>query len=263
MSMLEEEYPSETWVRVYPDWSATNATTKRGTGIYIKYPNGDQQSEAKPTGLNCLNYKAEEEAPAHAYSIKNKIDNTAQVVFLTDALSVLQAFKNDKLPQLQQALYNINSMTTVIQRIPSHCGVGGNEQADTLVKDGAEQQQKDSPAYFTEMRTIIKSLFNSPQQQESYHQLKRSEQTTIFRLRTGHNRLNQHLHKAMKVVPSPMRTCGEAEQDTSHLVQSCNIHQALREKICHSETTIKEICDVTHGIGATKRYTTFLIKRRF
>ena len=43
MSMLEEEYPSETWVRVYTEGSATNVTTKRGAGIYIKYPNGDQQ----------------------------------------------------------------------------------------------------------------------------------------------------------------------------------------------------------------------------
>ncbi|XP_063417711.1 uncharacterized protein LOC134700284 [Mytilus trossulus] len=176
MSMLEEQYPSETW------------------------PNGDQQSEAIPTGLHCSNYKAEEEAITHAaHSIKNKIDDTSQVVFLTDALSVLQALKNDKLPQLQQALYNIKSLTTVIQWISSHCGVWGNEQANRLAKYGAEQEQEENPVCFSEMKTIIKSLFNTPQQQDSYHQLTRSEQTTIFRLRTGHNRLNQHLNKVMKV----------------------------------------------------------------
>ncbi|VDI48838.1 Hypothetical predicted protein [Mytilus galloprovincialis] len=86
--MLEEEYPSETWVRVYTDGSATNATSKGEASIYIKYPNGDQQSEAIPTGLHCANYKAVEEALTHAaHSIKNKIDNTTQVVFLTGALS--------------------------------------------------------------------------------------------------------------------------------------------------------------------------------
>ncbi|OOY33764.1 hypothetical protein BOV88_13545 [Solemya velum gill symbiont] len=241
MSMLEEQYPSETWVRVYTDGSATNATTNGGAGIYIKYPNGDQQSEAIPTGLHCSNYKAEEEAITHAaHSILNKIDDTSQVVFLTDALSVLQALKNDKLPQLQQALYNIKSLTTVIQWIPSHCGVWGNEQADRLAKYGAEQQQEENPVCFSEMKTIIKSLFNTPQQQDSYHQLTRSEQTTIFRLRTGHNRLNLHLHKVMKVVPSPMCPCGEAEQDTAHLLQSCNLHQALRDKIWHSVTSLEE-----------------------
>ena len=59
MSMLEEKYPSESWVRVYTDGSTTNATTKGGAGIYIQYPNGEQQSKAIPTGLHCSNDKAE------------------------------------------------------------------------------------------------------------------------------------------------------------------------------------------------------------
>ncbi|CAC5373543.1 unnamed protein product [Mytilus coruscus] len=107
----------------------------------------------------------------------------------------------------------------------------GNEQADKLAKHGAEQQQEENRVCYTEMKSIIKYLFNTPQQEDSYHQLTRSEQTTIFRLRTGHNRLNQHLYKVMKVVPSPMCPCGEAEQNTAHLLQSCNIHQALRDNI--------------------------------
>jgi ribonuclease HI len=59
MSMLEEKYPSESWVRVYTDGSTTNATTKGGAGIYIQYPNGEQQSKAIPTDLHCSNDKAE------------------------------------------------------------------------------------------------------------------------------------------------------------------------------------------------------------
>jgi hypothetical protein len=59
MSMLEEKYPSESWVIVYTDGSATNTKTKGGAGIYIQYPHGEQQSEAIPTGLHCSNDKAE------------------------------------------------------------------------------------------------------------------------------------------------------------------------------------------------------------
>jgi ribonuclease HI len=44
---------------VYTDGSATNTTTKGGSGIYIQYPNGEQQSEAIPTGLHCSNYNTE------------------------------------------------------------------------------------------------------------------------------------------------------------------------------------------------------------
>ena len=111
MSMLEERYPSESWIRVYTDCSATNTTTKGGAGIYIQYPNGEQQSEVIPTGLHCSNYKTEGEAiiPA-AHTIKCKVHNDIQVVFLTDALSVLQTVMHDNLPQHEQELYTIKTL---------------------------------------------------------------------------------------------------------------------------------------------------------
>ena len=127
----------------------------------------------------------------------------------------------------------------MLQWIPSHSGVHGNEQADRLAKHGAGQQQE-NPVCLTEMKTIIKSLFKTPQQQDSDHQLTRSDQTTIFRLRTGHNRLNQHLNRVMKIIPSQMCSCGEAEQGTSHILQTCKNHQVLREVIWPLPTTLQE-----------------------
>jgi ribonuclease HI len=114
MSILEEKYPSESWVKVYTDGSATNATTKGGAGIYIQYTNGEQQSEAIPTDLHYSNYKAEGEAIIHAAKLQScKVDNNTQVVFLTDALSVLQALMNDNLPQVEQVLCTIKALRTV------------------------------------------------------------------------------------------------------------------------------------------------------
>jgi ribonuclease HI len=112
-------------------WISHDATTKGGADIYIQYPYGEQQSEAIPTGLHCSNYKAEREAIIHAaHSIKCKVDNNTQVEFLTNTLSVLQPLMNDCLPHLEQALYTIKSLRTVLQWIPSHSGVHGNEQAN-------------------------------------------------------------------------------------------------------------------------------------
>ena len=43
--------------------------------------------------------------------------------------------------------------------------------------------------------------------------------------------MNQHLHRKMKVVPSPMCPCGEAEQDTHHILQDCRNFRQLREEM--------------------------------
>ncbi|XP_062581378.1 uncharacterized protein LOC134243162, partial [Saccostrea cucullata] len=147
---------------------------------------------------------------------------------------------NGKLPELEQDLHNIERLQTALQCIPSHCGIKGNKNADLLAKEGAKQQQYENQVSFSEMKTIITSLHRTPQQQDSYHQLARPEQTTIFRLRTGHNRLNQHLHRVMKVIPSPMCPCGKAEQNTEHLLQHCRIHQALRNNTWPTPTTLQE-----------------------
>ena len=81
---------------IHTDGSATNAIVQWKEGLVFSIPNGEQQSEAIPTGLHCSNYKAEEEAIIHAaHTIKCKVDNNTQVVFLTDALSVLQDLMND------------------------------------------------------------------------------------------------------------------------------------------------------------------------
>ena len=94
MTMLEERYPQEAWIRVYTDGSATNAVWRGGAGVYIQLPNGQQQTKAIPTGLHCTNYRAEVEALVHAAKAIREISQPVeQVVFLTDAMSVLEALK--------------------------------------------------------------------------------------------------------------------------------------------------------------------------
>ena len=101
MSKLEEKYPSESWVRLYR-WISHKCYNER-RGWYI-HSVSQWRAAIRGTGLHCSNYKAEGEAIIHAaHTIKCKVDNNIQVVFLTDALSVLQALMNDNLPQLEQA----------------------------------------------------------------------------------------------------------------------------------------------------------------
>jgi len=231
LAMLEERYPQEAWIRVYTDGSATDAIQRGGAGVYIQFPDGQWQAAAVPTGLHCTNYKAEVEALIHAANIiSGKTDPDSQVVFLTDALSVLQAANNNKLPDLEEALLDIQCLRSVLQWIPSHCGIDGNEEADRMAKLGAEDEQGENAVSTTEMKTIIKSLYRPQQPRDSYHQLPRPDQVVIFRLRTGHNRLLHHLHKKMHLVPSPRCPCGEADQTAEHVLQDCRSFSALREE---------------------------------
>ena len=202
LAMLHERYPQEAWTRAFTDGSATNAVMRGGAGVYIQFPDGQRRAKAIPTGLHCTNYRAEVEALIlAANTIKEEAPPDSQVVFLTDARSVLEAAS--KLPQLQDALHNIQCPRLVLQWIPSHCGIRGNEEADRMAKLGADKEQISNNISLSEMNTIIKSVFRTPQSTDSYHQLNRQEQVIISRLRTGHNRLNYHMYRCFRLAPSP------------------------------------------------------------
>ena len=112
------------------------------------------------------------------------------MVFLTHAFSVLVALDNGKLDSLQNTLRQISrDRRTVLQRVPSHCGIPGNETADRLVKQGAAGDQEDNTVSLQEMKTLIKACIRTPKQTEDYHLLTRREQVVIFQLRTGHEEL--------------------------------------------------------------------------
>ncbi|KAK7093030.1 hypothetical protein V1264_008689 [Littorina saxatilis] len=254
LATLEERYPDDAWIRVYTDGSATNAVKSGGAGVHIQYPGGERTEETLPTGLYCTNYKAEVDALIQAaHTIATRADHNTNVVFLTDALSVLQAYNSESQPSLKKALNNIKSLRTVLQWIPSHCGIEGNEKADDLAKSGAKKEQEDNAVSLAELNTITKALFRTPAQKDSLHLLTRPEQVTIFRLRTGHNRLNKHLHSKLKVVPSPMCPCEEAEQDTHHILQDCGNFQLLRRKMWPEPTPIQ---DKLYGTAASLQMTT-------
>ena len=53
-----------------------------------------------------------------------------------------------------------------------------------------ESREVETLATYSEISTLIKSLYTKPIQKGDYHQLQRKEQVIIFRLRTGHERLN-------------------------------------------------------------------------
>ena len=68
-------------------------------------------------------------------------------------------------------------------------------------------------------------------QRDDYHLLSGEQQVVLVRLRTGHNRLNSHIHGKLKLTSSPTCPCGQEDQTTEHVLQRCLLHKATREDV--------------------------------
>ena len=130
-----------------------------------------------------------------------------------------------------------NKCRIILQWIPSHCGIAGNERADQLAKEGSNMQQPDVPISYHQKKSMIKAQRkpNLPSR-DDYHLLNRQEQVIIFRLRTGHNRLNSHMYTKFKIGTTAKCTCGQANQTSEHILQECANYHTLRCTYWPSDT---------------------------
>ena len=241
LATIEERYPDEAWIHAYTDGSATNAVSNGGAGVHLKYPEGHIETAKLPTGKYCSNYGAEVQALMQATSMIIDSENECkQAVLLTDSLSALEALAGDKLPQLMMRLQEAaKSRRVALQWIPAHCGIPGNEAADELAKLGAQEVQPDNSVNFHEKRTLVKAAMRQTSTRDAYHFLERQQQVIIMRLRTGHNRLNAHMFKKMKLAPSPLCNCGHSEQTTAHILQDCHLYNTERKAVWPEATPLQ------------------------
>ena len=77
-------------------------------------------------------------------------------------------------------------------------------------------------------------------QSDSLHKLNRPEQVILFRLRTGHNRLNAHMYNKFKVGESEMCPCNADIMTAEHLLQHCRLHDALRRDMWPKPTLLRD-----------------------
>ena len=250
---LDKHFPRDRYARVYTDGSANEAVRDGGGGIYIEWNDGTTESHSIPTGKYSTNYKAEIVALEHAVSLLLDRDTSAlpHIVLLTDAKSVLQALasKQDENTQhLKSLLCNLNSKTKLtVQWVPGHCNVPGNEIADSLAKTGSKLDQVENNITFPEIKTITKATIkqrwrdNHPDhnRQDPYHLLGRSQQVTIFRLRVGHNKLRDHMHKLKATESAQCRHCHQSPETAHHILQECLQLVPLRQEVWDSPTCLQ------------------------
>ena len=241
--MIADQYNPQEWTHVFTDGSSEEATKNGGAGIFISNTNYRVQ-KSFPTGKISSNYRAETVALLHAVKIITELAIPPQkVVFFTDCRSLLQGLQNNRsdkpMKDIRAALYELSRQSTItLQWVPSHCGITGNEKADdALSKAGSKMEQFNHPVTYREAKTIIHNYFRSRWKRrqgaengaDAIHQLQRHQQTTLFRLRTGHCRLFSHLNR-LKISHTDQCPCNTGPQTPEHVLLHCPTHETLRQQ---------------------------------
>ena len=162
-------YP-DNFHHIYTDGSAFKGTTKAGCGARIEYCNKTCDELSEPCGAHCDNYEAEILAVQFSIqklseALKENTNNTSNWVIFLDSLSVLQKLEEQNLTinAIRKLAIEISPLIETFQNdlylqwIPSHCGIPGNERADTLAKKGASMLQPDRGVSQSTVKKILKS----------------------------------------------------------------------------------------------------------
>ncbi|KAK7109741.1 hypothetical protein V1264_013730 [Littorina saxatilis] len=243
--MIKDDlYPPSSWTHVFTDGSADGAVRNGGSGIYIRFTDGERQSLAVPGGKLCSSFRAEVLAIKTAADFLSSCDKPpGSISIFTDSMSTLQTLEStDPDPLIQTLKASLNTLTvrtaTTLQWVPAHVGLPGNEQADRLAKEGSQLTQPSNPASYEETKTLVRSKFRADlvaqnggyrTDQDPIRKLKRNQQTLIFRLRTGYCGLRAHL-KRIGIIDTALCECGQADQTPSHMLQDCLSHEARRRE---------------------------------
>ena len=143
---------------------------------------------------------------------------------------------------------------------PGHAEVPGNDRADALAKQGAMKTQSNTNASIDTAKQTIKqnkrriwlrewsetdkgrSIYyhmTSPNPGDSLNQLKRNEQVTVFRLRSGHCILNNHLTRIKAKENPECPLCGSPEETVQHHLFECEALSDLRREYLPDQPNIE------------------------
>ena len=251
-----------TWVHSYTDGSAFKATINAGYGAVVNLPNEDKKEIFNSCGSFCSNYIAEQQAITNAadhinFHFSTNPSSVTNIVIFTDSLSTIEALESGSdtskdITHLTWSLHNLisrHNTKVVLQWIPAHTGIPGNERADSLAKRGASLPQPEVPVAYSTCCQMIKSnskeeWLNSwssgmtgrvmhrhmtkPLLKDPINVLRRGDQSLIFQLRTQHVPLNCHLNRIGVQQSAACPLCDYPSETVEHHLFYCRKLTDLR-----------------------------------
>ena len=270
---------SDNWIHVYTDGSAFRGTSKAGYGVLIHYPDGSAGEFSGACGEHASNYVAEIAAIETAlHYIKTFFESfptrKQSIIIFTDSMSALQGLEQDpsnkeefkKIVLYTHEIIETYGVEIVMQWIPGHSDIPGNEKADTLAKKGSRQEQPHTETTYETARQIIRSNYKeewlnewamgttgralfkhmtTPNVKDELDKLTRKDQSTIFRLRTQHIPLNSHLNRIGAIAEKACPLCDYPDETIEHHLFLCPKLNDIRTKLLPSQ---RDIHSIIHSI---------------
>ena len=172
---------------------------------------------------------------------------------------------NPAIPEIIETIMNHHAAGTKINLawIPSHCGIHGNEEADRLAAEGCTSPSRGHIDNTISIQEIIaafnlvwrsKVINNSVGQSSniavtsrfrSFGPLawhlhdNRQIQTALFKLRSGHNRLNHSRGRWNTEISQLCPNGCENTEDAEHVLLHCNKYQNERRRLLDLFTSLK------------------------
>ncbi|GFW16692.1 probable RNA-directed DNA polymerase from transposon BS [Trichonephila clavipes] len=190
----------------YTDGSSDRSLSNGGAGIILLLPDGNNYKHKINTGIIASNFTSELVAIREALLLYQQnphvIDSTEGLVIFSDSKSAIEAIRNGEtniscdIITLLEQLHN-KRKSCILQWIPAHVNIEGNECADSLAKEARDIEHKCTTITLDDANAVAKHrimnhTFKKPLVTE--FDCPRIITSTIARLRT------EHL-KGMKIHP--------------------------------------------------------------
>ena len=273
---------------VWTDGAAEEGVYNGGSGVLILQEGTDRMEVALPAGRHTSSYRAELVALDAALSICIQQDRPGPIRVSTDSLSALQTLQKGPICNPEPVVSSIwNSLCmmeakgtdVVLQWVPGHAGVDGNEEVDAVAKRGCDEDQLLSPISLPAVRRYIHrhmlqltehayaALFATSKTvrwhteatggklpQPPPKDFTRAEQRIIHQMRSGNSPLcAEYLFRINKNTSPACPSCGTDSETVGHMLLECPAWTTARLRRWGPSPTAEEaFSDLTLLLGCLK-----------